>query len=212
MTDPGGPGKVASTWNSSAGSTGSACRTRRSSGARGPNLGELTAAGLPVPPGFVVTSDAYRHAVEVAGIGAELSRLAGAGSGDDPATLAATAARAQGLVLGMAVPDDVAVAVVDAYHRLGEGGIVAVRSSGTTEDAADTSFAGMNATFTNVCGDDALLQAVRGCWASLYGARVLSYRAGTGQDAEPSLGRGRPGDDPLGTVRRALHRRPVRRG
>ncbi len=157
-------------------------------GGKGANLGELTAAGLPVPPGFVVTSDAYRHAVEVAGIGAELSRLAGAGSGDDPATLTATAARAQGLVLGMAVPDDVAGAVVGAYHRLGGGGIVAVRSSGTTEDAADTSFAGMNATFTNVCGDDALLQAVRGCWASLYGARVLSYRAGTGQDAEPSLG------------------------
>jgi pyruvate,water dikinase len=157
-------------------------------GGKGANLGELTAAGLPVPPGFVVTSDAYRHAVERAAIGSELARLTAVAAGDDPAALAATADAAQALVLGMAVPDDVAVAVVDAYHRLEGAGIVAVRSSGTAEDGNDTSFAGMNATFTNVSGDDALLEAVRGCWASLFGARVLSYRVGTHQDAEPSLG------------------------
>ena len=146
-------------------------------GGKGANLGELTAAGLPVPPGFVVTSEAYRAAVDAAGIRPELSALVAAGAGDDPAAVEATAARAQELVRGMPAPVDVVVAVLDAYRRLGEGAIVAVRSSGTTEDAADTSFAGMNATFTNVCGDDALLEAVRGCWASLYGARVLSYRS-----------------------------------
>jgi len=67
-------------------------------------------------------------------------------------------------------------AVLSAYHLLGESVIVAVRSSGAGEDSADTSFAGMNATFTNVHGDAELLESVVNCWASLYSARVISYR------------------------------------
>jgi pyruvate,water dikinase len=83
-------------------------------------------------------------------------------------------------------------AIIDAYeelsHRLGEyTASVAVRSSATAEDAADTSFAGMNQTFTNVCGVEPVLEAVVDAWASLFGERVLAYRAAQGLDAEPAI-------------------------
>ncbi len=85
-----------------------------------------------------------------------------------------------------AVPDDLAAAVLDAYHRLGQGR-VAVRSSGIGEDAEGTSFAGMNATFTNVAGDDELLGRIVDCWASLYGARSISYRSSKNLVDEPAI-------------------------
>ena len=74
-----------------------------------------------------------------------------------------------------------------AYHRLGVDVPVAVRSSATAEDTAGTSFAGMHETFTNVVGDDALLERLVDCWASLYGERVIAYRAGQGLTEEPAL-------------------------
>ena len=157
-------------------------------GGKGANLGEMTAAGLPVPPGFVVTAEAYRRAVADSGIAPDLAELqdrarsSGAGALEEPATEAQTLLRSIGL------PEEVRAAVLEAYHRMGDEVSVAVRSSGTSEDASGTSFAGMNATFTNVTGDAALLDALRRCWASLYGARVLAYRAERGLDEVPSLG------------------------
>ena len=157
-------------------------------GGKGANLGELTAAGLPVPPGFVVTAEAYRYAVSTAGVGSRLAALIAGAHPDDPVDLARAAAEAQELVRTITLPSDLTVAVVEAYHRLGDGVRVAVRSSGTGEDAADTSFAGMNATFTNVAGDDELVARITECWASMYGARVISYRASRSVDDEPALG------------------------
>ena len=157
-------------------------------GGKGANLGELTAAGLPVPPGFVVTSVAYRHAVDHAGIGPSLAGFVAGAQPDDPTSFARAANGAQALLSSIELPDDVQAAVLDAYHRLGEGVIVAVRSSGTSEDSGGTSFAGMNATFTNVAGDDQVVDALRGCWASMYGARVLSYRLSQGLHDVPALG------------------------
>jgi pyruvate,water dikinase len=157
-------------------------------GGKGANLGELTAAGLPVPPGFVVTSEAYRYALSTAGVRPRLAALVAAADPDDPAGLARTATEAQELVRTITLPPDLSAVVLDAYHRLGDGIRVAVRSSGTGEDAADTSFAGMNATFTNVAGDDDLVARVTDCWASMYGARVISYRASRSVEDEPALG------------------------
>jgi len=157
-------------------------------GGKGANLGEMTAAGLPVPPGFVVTADAYRYALDTAGVRAQLSAVIAGARPDDPADLSRAASAAQSLIGGVALPPDLSAAVLDAYHRLGEGIRVAVRSSGTAEDAADTSFAGMNATFTNVAGDGGVLKAIVECWASLYGARVISYRATRAVGEEPALG------------------------
>ena len=156
-------------------------------GGKGANLGELTAAGLPVPPGFVITSDAFLDAVDRSRARQKLRQVIDSADPDDPASLAACAQRAQELVHATPVPDHLAQAVRAAYHRLGAGTRVAVRSSGTSEDSAGTSFAGMNATFTNVAEDEELLARVVDCWASLYGERVISYRASQRVGDEPSL-------------------------
>jgi pyruvate,water dikinase len=158
-------------------------------GGKGANLGEMTSAGLPIPPGFVITASAYLEAVEHAGVRAGLlDRFrAAAAAADDPDALADAAAALRETVRGIPIPDDVRDAILSEYHRLGEGAAVAVRSSATSEDAAGTSFAGMHDTYNNVVGDEAVLQRVRDCWGSLYGDRVISYRASQRMDEEPVL-------------------------
>ena len=157
-------------------------------GGKGANLGELTAAKLPVPPGFVVTSDAYHYAIDHANVAPRLADVLAGVDTNSTADLTRAADEAQGLVRAVTLPDDLATAILDAYHRLGEGVRVAIRSSGIGEDAGDSSFAGMNVTFTNVLGDDDVLSSVVGCWASLYGARVMSYRVTRALLDVPSMG------------------------
>ena len=157
-------------------------------GGKGANLGELTVAGLPVPPGFVVTSEAYHYAIDHADIAARLAAVLASVDTNTTADLTRAAQEAQDLVRGVTLPDDLRTAIVDAYHRLGRDARVAVRSSGIGEDAGDSSFAGMNVTLTNVLGDDELLTSVVGCWASLYGARVMSYRVTRSLLDVPSMG------------------------
>jgi rifampicin phosphotransferase len=126
-------------------------------GGKGANLGELIHAGFPVPDGFVVTTDAYVAAASAAGI--------------DPTDPAAARAK----LTETAMPAEVASAVRDAYREL--GGRVAVRSSATAEDLPEASFAGQQDTVLDVEGEDALLNAVRRCWASLWNERAVSYRS-----------------------------------
>lgn len=156
-------------------------------GGKGANLGELTRAGLPVPPGYVVTAGAYLAAMEHGGTRARLRELLDAADPGDAAALATAASAAQRLIQETPIPPDLADAVIKAYGELGSDVVVAIRSSATAEDAADTSFAGMNATFTNVSGSDELMERVRDCWASLYGERVVAYRAQAGITAEPLI-------------------------
>ena len=158
-------------------------------GGKGANLGEMTSAGLPIPPGFVVTAGAYLRAVDAAGVRQRLldGFRAAAEAVDDPTALASAAASLRDTVGGIAVPAEVREAILGEYHRLGDGIAVAVRSSATSEDAEGTSFAGMHETYNNVVGDDAVIERVRDCWASLYGDRVISYRASQRMDEEPEL-------------------------
>ena len=156
-------------------------------GGKGANLGEMTGAGLPVPPGFVITSEAYLDALHRSGIRDELIELINGLRPDDPADLADVAERAQGLVRQMSVSPELKSAVLDAYHKLGDNVRVAVRSSGTSEDTVGTSFAGMNVTYTNVAGDEELLLRLVDCWASIYGQRVIAYRAVEAVTDEPAL-------------------------
>ncbi len=150
-------------------------------GGKGANLGEMTRAGLPVPPGFVVTVDAFRRFQEETGLAAEAAEQLASLDVDDSEALNETAAALQDRVRRGAVPDDVRQAIVDAYtsleKRLDARELnVAVRSSATVEDTAQFSFAGMFESFLNVHGAEALVDRVRDCWASSYGARVLFYR------------------------------------
>jgi pyruvate,water dikinase len=158
-------------------------------GGKGANLGELAGGGFPVPPGFVVTADGYLEAMDEGGVRADLAELfldARQGA-DDPSTLASAAQELRALVRKAGVPPGVARDVLDAYHRLGADVPVAVRSSAIGEDTAGTSFAGMHETFANVVGDDAVLERLVDCWASLYGERVIAYRAGRGITDEPVI-------------------------
>lgn len=158
-------------------------------GGKGANLGELTGAGLPVPPGFVITADAYLAAMERGGSREDLRATLDTAllSVDSPTELTAACDLLRNLVRKAGVPDDVRTAILDAYHALGQDVSVAVRSSATSEDGAGTSFAGMNATYTNVVGDTDLVERVRDCWASLFGPRVIAYRASRRIVEEPAI-------------------------
>ncbi|MBV9921081.1 MAG: hypothetical protein JOY78_09570, partial [Pseudonocardia sp.] len=144
-------------------------------GGKGANLGELTRAGLPVPPGFVLTTAAYRAFVR--DVQGEVLELAAASD----------AAAIRALLTSRPLPDDVAREVIEAWSALGEVP-VAVRSSATAEDLDGASFAGQQDTYLNVRGAAALLDAVRDCWASLWTDRAVAYRARQGiEPAEVAL-------------------------
>ncbi len=151
-------------------------------GGKGANLGELASAGLPVPGGFVVGAPAFAAFCDESGLRGTLSALLSGLDVDDVPALDAASAQARRLVLETSLPPSVELAVRAAYRALAPDGAmvdfpVAVRSSATAEDTAEASFAGMNESFLNVRGVEAVLEAVHRCWASLFGARTLLYRA-----------------------------------
>lgn len=156
-------------------------------GGKGANLGELTAGGLPVPPGFVITGEAYLNAIDRAGIRDRLVAILAEARTAAQDDLDHLASEARSLVHSVPIPDDLAAGIVEGYARLGAGVRVAVRSSGIGEDAEGTSFAGMNETFTNVAGPEQLLARVVDCWASLWGARSIFYRGDKDLTAEPAI-------------------------
>ncbi len=162
-------------------------------GGKGANLGELTSAGFPVPPGFVVTADAFLAAMEAGGARTVLAEGAGPAAGTTSESIEEAARRLRQIVHDTGMPTDLREQIAAAYDRLsattgnGTPALVAVRSSATGEDSADASFAGMNETFTNVFGLDAVIDAVVDCWASVYGARVISYRQTKGHCGEPAI-------------------------
>ncbi len=117
-------------------------------GGKALSLGKTAIAGLPVPPGFVITTDAFR-------------RLRTRGVRSDPQFLQE---------------------LLDAYRQLGSG-LVAVRSSATAEDAADTSFAGQQDSYLGIQGEDALITAIERCWQSLFSDRSAAYREKQGVTA-----------------------------
>jgi len=156
-------------------------------GGKGANLGELHAADLPVPPGFVVLCDAYRQSTR--GVAEELAALhreALTCVADAP-RLEELCRRMRHLVETAGVDDRTRPQIVEAYRALGPGAVVAVRSSAAGEDGSDASFAGMNQTITNVTGDADLIDAVVRCWESLFTPRVLTYRASRGFADDPEM-------------------------
>jgi pyruvate,water dikinase len=155
-------------------------------GGKGANLGELLQVGLPVPPGFAITADAYLEALDEAGIRDELRDVFGSASTREGA-LADVSAELRALVSKAALPPSIQEAVLNAYHAMGHDVVVAVRSSATAEDTGASSFAGMHTTFTNVVGDDELIERIRDCWMSLYGERVVAYRLAQGMTDEPAI-------------------------
>lgn len=132
-------------------------------GGKGFNLGKLTAAGFLVPPGFCVTTDAYRT------------------------TLETVDKQSREVVQAAALPESLESEILAAYHRLGAD-LVAVRSSATAEDRPDASFAGQQDTFLNVSGTSELLEKIQTCWVSLWSDRAVAYRREHGiEDAQLAM-------------------------
>jgi len=143
-------------------------------GGKGANLGELTRAGLPVPPGFVILTDAYRGYIAEHQLADKIVGLAG--PTDDPAGYESASEQIRAL-FAEEVSDSLRAEIADEYAALGGDVPVAVRSSATAEDLPEASFAGQQDTYLNVRGLEDLLVAVRDCWASLWTARAMAYRA-----------------------------------
>jgi pyruvate,water dikinase len=144
-------------------------------GGKGASLGEMTAAGLPVPPGFVVTAQTYRTFIEETGIDDELFEAVDVDS-EDSAALAEAEATAKELILETELPEPVREDILASYDDLDDGeAFVAVRSSATAEDLPDASFAGQQETFLNITRED-LVDRVKRCWASLFTQRAIYYR------------------------------------
>ena len=148
-------------------------------GGKGANLGELTRAGLPVPAGFVVVTDAYRAYVAEHDLQDKITAVAVAN--DDPAGYDEASAQIRAL-FSAEMSDSARIEIAEAYADLGADVPVAVRSSATAEDLPEASFAGQQDTYLNVRGLEDLLVAVRDCWASLWTGRAMAYRARQGLD------------------------------
>ncbi|WP_226435472.1 phosphoenolpyruvate synthase [Rhodococcus yananensis] len=154
-------------------------------GGKSANLGELTRAGFPVPRGFAITVDAYLDTMDAAGLRERLRADTATDRADND--LDRTSDEFTVAVRGAALPADVRAEIVAAYAELGDDVPVAVRSSAPAEDAADTSYAGIHESYTNVRGADAVVRAVQACWASLWSPRARTYRAVQGVADEPSI-------------------------
>ena len=147
-------------------------------GGKGCALAELARGGLPVPGGFHVTTDAYREFVAAAGIGEHIAAVLAGSDADDPDIAEAAGEEIRGLFRDADLPDSLAKAITTAYGAVRDGSaVMAVRSSATAEDLPDLSFAGQQDTYLNIRGAQAVLDAVKNCWASLWTGRALHYRA-----------------------------------
>lgn len=150
-------------------------------GGKGANLGELTQAGIPVPPGFVITAATYDKFIKDTGIFNEIMDILDAIDVDDTKELQQASKNIKKIILDSYMPDDIRTTIIEAYNalcqRIGkENAFVAIRSSATAEDLPEASFAGQQDTFLNIKGTEDVLKYVQKCWASLFESRAIFYR------------------------------------
>lgn len=176
-------------------------------GGKGANLGEMTSANLPIPYGFVVTSQAYFDFIKEAGIQDKIKQLLSIVNYDHPTEIDQASEHIQDLIIKSDTPKKLSDDIIEYYELLNEKEekymqkklstfhstmhkiknlysqpLVAVRSSATAEDLPDASFAGQQETYLNVKGEAHLLKKVKECWASLFTARAIYYRNEKGFD------------------------------
>lgn len=151
-------------------------------GGKAANLGELVAAGFPVPAGFCVSTTAFQHFIAAQPDRESLNTLLDTLTEDDVEPVRQAGQQMRDTLRRAPIPDDVAEAVVTAWRALGVEDAYAVRSSATVEDSPTASFAGQQDTLLNVRGETALLNSIRECWASLFTDRAILYRLHEGID------------------------------
>jgi len=149
-------------------------------GGKGANLGEMTKAGFPVPNGFIVTSLAYYHFIEVNKLKDKIKSCLHNLDVSNSKNLESASIKVKKLIISSPIPKEIAQEIFKAYfhleHKLLRHPLVAVRSSATAEDLPTASFAGQQETFLNVQGEANVLEKIRECWASLFTARAIFYR------------------------------------
>jgi pyruvate,water dikinase len=150
-------------------------------GGKGANLGEMTRANIPVPPGFVVSVDAYFEFLKKSDIIDEIKTLLESLDIEDTRQLQRVSAVIKQMFMDSKIMPELANKIKAAYKQLGEGP-VAVRSSATAEDLPEASFAGQQSTYLNIEGPDEVVDAVLRCWASLFEPRAIYYRVQQGFD------------------------------
>lgn len=155
-------------------------------GGKGANLGEMERHGFPVPPGFVVTADAYLEFLTQNKLSSKIKQIIDSVNTDSSAQLQLASTKIKAMIVSSPIPQEIAKEIIKSYFKLGKnkltaklmisGPRVAVRSSATAEDSKTASFAGQNETFLNIRGEANVVDAVRRCWASLFEARSIFYR------------------------------------
>src|SRR5512139_1778294 len=150
-------------------------------GGKGASLARLSNAGLPVPPGFHVTTAAYQEFIAENNLQPVVVDTLKNVEFSVPASLEVASRAIQDAFARGRMPNDIAEAIGRAYEELpGDHPVVAVRSSATAEDLPGLSFAGQQETLLNIHGVAPVQDAVQRCWASLWTARAIGYRAGHG--------------------------------
>ena len=160
----------------------------RKAGGKGAKLGEMIQIGIPVPPGFVVSTASFDRLIHVNNLDSSIQQILDNSSVDDTAGLLEASRKIKELILFCTMPHEIESKVVEAYRNLSGSGdarvdlridlpVVAVRSSATTEDLPTASFAGQQASFLNVKGEKDLIESIKRCWASLFELRAILYRA-----------------------------------
>ena len=144
-------------------------------GGKGANLAKLARANFPVPGGFLVTTQAYAEFVAANRLDTWIQTIVAQADPNDPVALETASTQIRTRFAAGTIPSQLAADLRHAYQTLGQPP-VAVRSSATAEDLPEMSFAGQQDTYLNILGEDALLQAVVNCWASLWTARAIGYR------------------------------------
>lgn len=163
-------------------------------GGKGANLGEMTAAGFPVPPGFVVTAQSYQEFLKENKLDEKIGDMLLKLDVNNAEDLSSVSKKIKNLIKTSPFPSEIASTIISCYleldkqlrkagrlgrllaHFRGSTVAVAVRSSATAEDSKTASFAGQNETFLNVVGEANVVEAVRDCWASLFSARSIFYQ------------------------------------
>ncbi len=155
-------------------------------GGKNASIGEMIASlsrlGVKVPGGFATTAAAYRATLAHEGLDERIRKVLADLDVDDVVKLAEVGAQIRSWILAAPLPPSLEQAVREGYRRFGANAAVAVRSSATAEDLPEASFAGQQETFLNVQGEEAVLEAMRHVFASLFNDRAIAYRVHQGFD------------------------------
>jgi rifampicin phosphotransferase len=151
-------------------------------GGKGANLGFCAQAGFDVPPGFIITTDAYTEFLQATGLDRVIAEAMSTADYADSDDLEARTSQIRDAIKATSFPAALSAQISQEYAALGDTPLVAVRSSGSAEDLAEASFAGLHDTYLYVSGPDAVVDAVKDCWASLWTGRATAYRHNNGFD------------------------------